>query len=204
MKKTNQGENLTREWSEDPWAREIWHALQLIKADPPSGLAALEELAEAGSPLSMMHLGYIYLAGQFGVGKDLRLAEIWLRRSSNAGSVEGKFFLAKLLHIDGRPTEALSLYDQLASIGFAPATYNLGLQYYLGEVVKKDINKSLLYFEQADAAGHLHSRHWASHILMKDKQALSSWMRGLLKRLKLFIPMITTMRSYPASDRLRR
>ncbi len=120
------------------------------------------------------------------------------------GSIEGEYRLAKHFGVSGRGGEAINLYRNLADRGYIPAIFALGFEYYLGNIVENDLDKSLFYFKQADAAGHLHATHWVSYFLMKDRQTLFSWLRGFWKKLRLFIPMMNLSINYPNSDRLRR
>lgn len=201
--KSCQSENLAREWKEDGQAPDVWDALQLMEVDPQLGLGNLQVLAEGGSSIGAMYLGHIYMTGQYGVNIDRDLGEDWLQRSANMGSIEGCFRLAKYMHADGRDSDAVVLYKQMSDRGYMPANFILGVEYSLGEAVEKDAELSFYFFRKADAAGHLHARHWVSHILMKDGSVLS-WFRGILKKIVLFIPMMYYSIKYPNSDRLRR
>lgn len=201
--KSFQSENLAREWGTDHQAPEIWDALQLMKVDAQSGLRDLMELAEGGSAISAMYLGHFYMTGQHGVDIDNDLGERWLRRSADMGSIEGGFRLAKYMQARDRDDEAMVLYRALSNNNYMPANFVLGVEYYLGEAVDKNAEISLEFFKKADAAGHLHAGHWVSYILMKDG-GVALWLRGVLKRLALFLPMMYYSVQYPNSDRLRR
>lgn len=201
--KSDLGENLRREWETDPHAHELWDGLQAMKVTPATGIKSLEKLGEDGSPLAMMHLGYIYLTGQFGVVQDVPLGEAWMRRSADRGSTEARYRLAKHLQTTGRGGEALCLYEALANAGYAPASFVLGLEYFLGDIVAKDIAMSLAHFRRAYAAGHMHAAHRISFILMKVTRTPVSWIRGFWLRLYTLIPAVRLMVNYPNSDRLR-
>ena len=198
------GENIAREWEEDPDAPLIWDALQLIKSDSMAGLDALMQLAKNGSALSMMYFGNVYLEGEYGVEVDVSVGERWLRSSADAGSIEGKYRLAKHLQFKKSWDDAEILYHDLAERKYSPAMYVLGQEYYLGENVESDIEKSIEYFEMAEAEGHVISAYSLAGIFMKERGDVVSWFRGVAKRIAICAPMARLITSYPNSDLLRR
>lgn len=201
--KAVQSENLDREWINDPSAPELWDALRLIEIDLGRGLAELETLAKRGSPLSAMYLGHVNMTGQYGANVNRHLGEKWLRLSADMGSTEARFRLAKYLQEYNRDEGAIILYKLMADQGYMPANFVLGIEYHLGEYVEKDRDLSLHFFRRAEAAGHIHAKHWVSHLLMKDGRILP-WLQGAFKKATLLVPMIYYSISRPNSDRLRR
>lgn len=197
------GENISREWSSDPHPHKLLNALQLIKSDVPAGVEMLSKLAENGSSLAMMYLGDAYMKGKYGMRKDDDLGEYWLRRSAAGGSIEGAYILAWHLLRSGRTDEALAEYRRLSDLGYSPAQFVLGWQYYKGPAVQRDLPNAMYYLELADKSGHLHAGHWICHILMREHMGPLAWLRGLFKKMRLTIPFVRTMVSYPNSDRLR-
>lgn len=197
------GENLEREWDQDLRSPEIWDALQTMEIDPTAGMRNLETLAAEGSSLGMMHLGHIYISGQYGVKKRPDIGEDWLRKSFEYGSIEGGYRLAKYLQISNCDNEALQIYENLAIRGYAPAMFVLGQEYYLGNIVPKSIDISLSYFSKATSLGHIYAAQWKSKILMKDVRTPISWILGFWCRIRMFIPAIRALK-FPNSDLLRR
>ncbi|WBY08953.1 hypothetical protein PIB19_06030 [Sphingomonas sp. 7/4-4] len=198
------GENLTREWSEDPYAAELWDSLKQMEVDPAAGLSTLHELSEAGSPLSMMHLGHIYLTGQFGVTKNVGSGEDWLKRSADSGSIEGRYRLAKHLLVSGKQNESMYHFDALVDDGYSPAMFAVGYEYYEGKHLARDFAKSLLYLEKGRASGNLHAGVLLSHILIKHRKNVFARARGIWLRVKAIVPMIYYITNKPKSDRVRR
>lgn len=197
------GENIAREWSEEPRAPELWDALQLVKSDPAAGIEKLEQLANIGSCLAKMYLGDIRLNGKHGVPEDRAAGEYWLRRSTEEGSIEGGYGLAWHL-INAEQTDAgLKVYERLAELGYPPALYALGVYYYRGEVVERSVAKALNYFLRGEAMGHFYAAKWACHILIRGEMGACARFRGFAKMLFLFLPFLRTVVNYPNSDRLR-
>src|SRR5690348_6064851 len=117
MKRPSLGENLSREWDEDPRSAELWDALELAKSDTDPSVEALTRLAEDGSPLAMMYLGSAYVAGKYGLQKDRDVGEYWLVRSAAAGSIEAAHRLAVELLETGNPGEGMAEFRRLAEMG---------------------------------------------------------------------------------------
>jgi hypothetical protein len=83
------GENMQREWDEEPLAVQLWEALQARKIDRDNGIAMLTNLAGRGSTLAMMYLGHAYVKGD---DRDQAVqGEDWLRRSAQGGRSKGAF-----------------------------------------------------------------------------------------------------------------
>lgn len=142
------GENIAREWAKEARATELWDALQLSKSDPSAGVAILRELAEGRSPLAMMYLGSAYARGKYGLTADPQLAEHWLQRSAEAGSLEGAYGLVWHLTRTGRTDAAIQQYERLGERGYPAAFYALGALFYNGKLVERDLARAYGYFSR--------------------------------------------------------
>lgn len=194
------GENIAREWAEEPAAPELWGALQKIKLDPLAGRELLESLAQRGSALGMMYLGQRYSTGRNGFSQDPKLAEYWLRRSAET-SIEGAFQLAIHLRRAGRREEELMEFRKLVDLKYSPAMFQLGCAYYYGSAVKKDLEKALYYFDLGEKEGHLPAAQWSGNTLIR--MGSISALRGVLKKLWFLVPILKQFAIYPDSDRIR-
>ena len=197
------GENASREWDADPFGPELWDAMELAEADPEAALCSIRKLAEEGSSLSMRVMGDIYLFGRWGLPEDTDLAELWLRRSAEAGSIDGAFLLARHLNGLANYKEALEQYRELADRGYSPAMFALACAYKNGEGVERDLQKSMEYFRMADRAGHLHSGLWLAWLWRNENLGFAMKVRGYLKSFRMIIPFVNCNIRYPKSDRLR-
>ena len=198
------GENISREWSEDIQAPELWDALQRVKSEAPAGLRSLERIAYEGSSLAQMYLGHMHIGGRHHLPEDVERGEYWLRRSAEGGSIEGAYLLAGYLLRSGRHDEAISRYKRLADLEYSPAMFVLGWQYHQGEAIEKNMDRAIFYFKQAEEKGHFFAAQWLSHIFMRSGMGPLTWLRGATKRIALTIPFVCAMVRYPNSDRLRR
>lgn len=198
------GENLQREWEDEPNAKALLDARDLLKIDPQNGLRELQRLAENGSSLGMFYLGEIYNFGRYGIKRDDEVARNWRNRSASLGSIEGAFALARQLELEASHEFAESEYRKLAERRFSPALFVLGLQHCHGGWLERDVEKAIDYLEQAEQLGHLWSTHLLCHKFRKEKLGLAKWTRGWAKWFTIVIPFVRCHVLYPNSDRLRR
>lgn len=197
------GENIAREWSDEPDAPGLWDALQVVKSDPSAGIQKLEQLANSGSPLAKMYLGDILAKGKHGVTKNGAAGIEWLKRSAAEGSIEGEFGLAWHLLDIGNVTEALAHYEHLADLDYPPALYVLGSLYYKGEAVERNHPTALRYFLKGEALGHLYAANWVYRMRLRCGIGPNARIGALAKRIALLFPLVKVAWSHPNSDRLR-
>ena len=171
------GENMSREWNVEPCASHLWDLLNLIRSGNTTELQSLKNLALEGSGLAAYYVGYLLEYGVWNVAKSSEAAQKWLERSWRAGSIEGGFLLAKILHRRGNYSKALSLFNQLGERNFSPALYYSALYHINGFSVEKDVSKAIQLFQLAYINGHVYSGHWISNLL-RDRSDIGSKIRG--------------------------
>ncbi|CAN0559669.1 unnamed protein product [Laminaria digitata] len=81
--------------------------------------------------------------------------------------------------------------------------FRLGVGYYKGKWLERNLAKSIEFFKMAEKCGHLHSKHWVSYILRKESDSIYGKVKGYMKLITLAIPFIFQRTHYPNSDRLR-
>lgn len=105
--------------------------------------ALWEPLADAGNARALYNLATLYREGQ-GVAKDPERARILLRAAAEAGFSEAQYLLASFLFDaagdnEAQRQEAVRLWLAAAAQGHASARYRLGLLYWNGETVARDL-----------------------------------------------------------------
>jgi TPR repeat protein len=100
----------------------------------PEELNSYRGRAEAADIEAQIFLGWGYALGKF-VEKDSNLATYWLKRGSDHGSKEATYRLAVLLVISQKDKTGIELLRNLSAEGYAPAAYELGVFYYVGQCV---------------------------------------------------------------------
>ena len=195
------GESLREEWNREQWPGELWDALQLLKVERAQGIAMLSVLSERGSPLAMMHLGHtLSLRGS---PDEQDLAEVWLSRSANAGSIEGRLQLA--IHFKRQKSGAKAVQELMTLMdrGYAPAMYLLGQIFYFGTLVDRDVDRAVHCFNHAKRAGHIPALGALSVIYRKEAFGVRATIAAHWNFLTKIPSAIRLMRRYPNSDRLR-
>lgn len=196
------GENIQREWDEEPLAGELWDALEICRQDRDAGISILTELATRGSALAMMYLGHGYVSGG-GDPAQLALGEEWLIRSARAGSIEGRFQLAGHYQRQDDREKALSELKTLAAQGYSPAMYSLGLSLYRDQLGPRSVPEALQYLKMAKEAGHLPAGGALSWIYRKEKYGLVGRIASHWYCLTKLPATAWYLLRYPDSDRLR-
>ena len=107
-----------------------------------------QDWEDNGSHTIAYQLGHIWRDG-LGVLPDDEKAEVWFQRAAEGGHSGARYALAKLLHEQGRISEAIPWYEQAAEGGNPFASYQLGKFYLAGENVPKDVSKAVEYLTDA-------------------------------------------------------
>ncbi|MEO6041327.1 MAG: tetratricopeptide repeat protein [Croceibacterium sp.] len=195
-------ENMDREWCAEPKARELSSALGILELQPVLAVRQLEALAAEGSALAMLYLGDTF-ANARGVTRDVTLGFSWYQKAAGAGSIEAAHRVAFFYYHRGMFTECLETLTSLSKGCFIPSIYCLGLLYFNGTGVSKDIGESIRYWNLAAANGHLNARRRISIILRSGEFGLTGRLAGFAKLARLFVPYMIYWLKYPSGDRLR-
>lgn len=198
---TRMGENIQREWFEEPLGDELWDALEARKLNPGDGSAMLTDLAIRGSALAMMYLGHGYVSS--GDPAQMAQGEEWLIQSANGGSIEGRFQLAQHYKRLKAWDRALAELKVLADQGYSPAMYDMGRLLSMGDLGHKSVPEATDYLKRAIDAGHLPSMGLLSWIYRKEKFGLSGRVASHWLCLRKIPAFVRCMWSHPSSDRLR-
>ena len=195
------GENFQGEWDEEPFPDALWDGIEALDQDRAAGIEMMTSLAERGSALAMMYLGHAL--SEDGDRDDAASAEMWLTRSAEAGSIEGRYQLAwHYLTVGNRPA-ARAEFETLAARGYAPAMYNLGQFLFRGQLFDRDVAEAVKYLKMAAAAGHIPAMGYLSWIYRKEKFGISGRIASHWLCLTKIPAAIWYLTRYPNSDRLR-
>lgn len=136
----------------------------------------LERLWDAGLTVAAHQLGKCWRDG-LGVLPDDNKAELWFRRSAEAGNDFSQYALGKLLQSRKRITEAVEWYEQAAAQGNQYANYRLGKLYLQGEDVPKDTAKAIEYLTQAAESGNQYAQYALGKLYLdrQDEEQAHYW-----------------------------
>lgn len=195
------GENMQREWDEDPLRCELWDALQAGNQDSGERTAMLTDLASRGSVLSMMYLGHAHVSSAD--PERAAQGQEWLIRSAHGGSIEGRLQLAHHYERERAWEKAAAELKIVADQGYSPAMYYLGRLLYEGDLGHKAVPEAVTYLKMAIDAGHLPSMALLSLIYRKEKFGLAGRIASHWLCFTKIPSFVRWMWSYPSSDRLR-
>jgi hypothetical protein len=94
-----------------------------------------------------------------GVLPDDEKAELWFRRSAEAGNDCSQYALGKLLQSQKRMDEAIKWYEKAAAQGNQFANYRLGKLYLQGTGVPKDTAKAVEYLTSSADQGNQYAQY---------------------------------------------
>lgn len=125
-------------------AKNILCSEESTESEKEIAVQTLERLWATGYSVAAHQLGKCWRDG-LGVLPDDERAEMWLRRSAEAGHDFSQHALAKLLQSEKRIAEAASWYEKSAMQGNQYAAYQLGKFYLTGNGIPKNIEKAVNY-----------------------------------------------------------
>lgn len=130
----------------------------------------LGQLWDDGLTVAAHQLGKCWRDG-LGVLPDDDKAELWFRRSAEAGNDFSQYALGKLLQSRKRITEAVEWYEQAAAQGNQYASYQLGKLRLQGDGVPKDEVKAISYLTQSAKGGNQFAQYTLGKLYLDRQDA---------------------------------
>jgi len=138
-------------------------------ADQKEAVRTLEQLWNVGFTVAAHQLGKCWRDG-LGVMPDDEQAEVWFRRSAEAGNDFSQYTLGKLLQSQRRMEEAVSWYKQAAARGNQYASYRLGKLYLQGEQIPKDVPTAFEYLTASAEQGNQYAQYAMGKLYLAKKR----------------------------------
>lgn len=178
-------------------------AYEALDREPQQAVRALLSLAERGSSMGMLYLGYAYANG-VGVESNVGLAETWYSRAAGMGLSRAHYSLARL-YLDRRQyADARREFEAAASAGFVPAVHFLGRIYYFGFGVPLDRERARPLLEQASVWGCVYAKALLGYDMMHEGKGIVSKVKGALIKLDCYIEAVRILWTEGiSSDRFR-
>lgn len=116
----------------------------------PQAFDEFKPLADRGNEVAQYYIAYLYLNG-YGVAKNEPMGAEYLQKSVDQGyekamSLMG-YMLSEGIFFKQNKETAVQLYTKAAEAGDDDARLNLGVLYYLGDGVERDMDIALDYFK---------------------------------------------------------
>lgn len=140
----------------------------------------LEQLWDMGFAVAAHQLGKCWRDG-LGVLPDDERAEMWFRRSAEAGNDFSQYALGKLLQSQRRIEEAVKWYEKAAAQGNQYTDYRLGKLYLEGVDVPKDVSKAAAHLTASANCGNPYAQYalgklyLAGQDVKQDREAAWNW-----------------------------
>ena len=129
-------------------AKDVLNDPDLPREEKLDAVSELEQLWEEGYTVAAHLLGKVWRDGTQ-LPQDMEKAELWFRRSADAGNDYSQYALGKLLTELGRTDEGIGWLTKAAEQGYQFAQYRLGKIYLTGELAEKDVGKAVWYLTAA-------------------------------------------------------
>lgn len=139
-------------------AKEILSVYENTEEEKAEQVQVLKKLWDAGFSVAAHQLGKCWRDGM-GVLPDDEQAELWFRRTAEAGHDFSQYALGKLLQSQKRMEEAVSWYERAAAQGNSYAAYRLGKLYLDGTDVPKNVAKAVEYLTNAAREGNQYAQY---------------------------------------------
>ena len=156
------------EYAESPGAQAVYQqaaeyreakAMLVDESVPAEGkllaMRTLERLWEHGFTVAAHQLGKAWRDGLLDGSKDEFKAEVWFRRSAEAGNDYSQYALGKLLQGQGKISEAIEWYEKA---GNRYAHYRLGKLYLTDKDVPRDVERAVRHLTISAESGNHHGR----------------------------------------------
>lgn len=149
--------------------------------------------AENNNASCQRRIGFMYYQGK-GVQCDLFEAEAWLMRAFINGDKQASVGLFRLYVEREEYAQALIYMRKMARKKYPPALYWLGIMYYKGYGVPKNLKKELIYFTLASRYGHFSATRDRAKLLMGGRSGFFSRFIGIYEFAKILFIVLNALR----------
>lgn len=152
-----------------------------LEAEKGEAVHALEQLWGRGFTVAAHQLGKCWRDG-LGVLPDDEQAELWFRRSSEAGNAFSQYALAKLYLANEDAQRGMYWLESAAHNGSHYAAYRLGKEYLQGRFTKKDVDKAVECFTWAAKQENQYAQYMLGKLYLigqgvpNDKEQAVYWL----------------------------
>lgn len=165
-------------WEREPDVSRLSAAFHAMRGNPDHALAELRALADAGSPMSMLYLGYMFAEG-IGVPVDLKGAETWYRRAHDNHAPSALCRLGGVLERMGNFDAAEEVFSTGIAAGDRLCIHHLGYLYMQAAFPRRDLNKARGLLAQAASNGNFIAARDLAYLLIKGHFGLLNRIRGV-------------------------
>lgn len=162
-------------------AKAVLQDIYALDEEHMDAVKELEQLWAEGYTVAAHQLGKFY-RDDLSTLCDHEKAELWFRRSAEAGNNYSEYALGKLLLSQKRTEEAVSWLSKAADHGNQFARYRLGKIYLTGDAVPKDVQKALEYLTASARQGNQFAQYTLGKLYLlgrgvkQDREQAKEWL----------------------------
>lgn len=162
-------------------AKAVLQDIYTLDEEHMDAVKELEQLWAEGYTVAAHQLGKFY-RDDLSTLRDHEKAELWFRRSAEAGNDYSEYALGKLLLSQKRTEEAVSWLSKAADHGNQFARYRLGKIYLTGDAVHKDVQKALEYLTASARQGNQFAQYTLGKLYLlgrdvkQDREQAKEWL----------------------------
>lgn len=188
-------------WGAEPDLAGLQRARAALKSAPNLAIQQLKSLAEMGSETSMICLGNAYLRGT-GVEFDIDEAERWYQKAVDRGSIFASHGLGLIKYKKKDFGEAFRLFKIAGEADFGPALRSLGVMYYLGNGVDRNIDSAQKLWEKGSLFGNILCKRDLSRSYMRLEGGYRKIFRGIFLGIVAFFSFFYILFSNSTDHRI--
>jgi len=162
----------------EPNVERLFAAHKLLATDPPRAIDELKGLAEQGSALAPLYLGWACQKGNE-VPQDLAQAEDWFTVALNRGNIVSTYYLGRLYSNVGRHAEASAVFEQGAKLGYLPSIFCLAMNVLEGKAGPSNIDRAKQLLQTAAGQGHVFAQRTLATLYLSGRFGLNNAVYGL-------------------------
>jgi uncharacterized protein len=192
----------TAAWDREPDLDRLKYALRLLKTNPSQAARVFEELAQVGSVMSMMYLGWMY----HNRNKDpegLARAEFWYRRALDSGYIPATRLLGDVYRRMSNYNLALKTFEVGDKNNYLPATFRIGVMKLKGQGMRRDVSGAIDIWERASKRGHLLSKRNLARLYISGAAGARNIPKGAIMMWNVFLQLIKENKLDPNGEVLR-
>lgn len=134
--------------------------------------------ADANDPSALLFLGQVFYLGIGGVERDMKLARKYFKHSADLGNIAAVGYLGQMDYYGegiSRPDcrQAYHRFRQASKEKNAIGLNGMGLLYWKGVEVVKDLDEAIKYFKQAVEAEHTEANYNLARVLTEKNPTLN-------------------------------
>ncbi len=149
----------------------------LREKNPAAAIGEFKALAQQGSYMSMLTLGWLYLTGT-GTPVDLAESERWFKRVAETGSVRAHYYLAATLLRAKHDAAAILALEYAVARGHSPSMVRLGGMYQVGRSIERDLSKAHQLYERAAERGNIFGKARLANLYLRKYKGLRMKLKG--------------------------